>query len=159
VALVVLLAACGGDTEHAGPAASRGSAGCAAEVAEPLDPGSTQHLLPGAPEPAYASVAPTSGPHQGGPALSGVQAQVLTRPLQVAVLEQGRVLVQYRPTTSDEQRRLEALAGAQVVVAPNPALPSPIVATAWLHRLECQRPDPAGPRDFIARHATGRPVG
>jgi Protein of unknown function (DUF3105) len=164
LALVALLASCATAKDEGRGAAGVGTGDCGTEVEEALDPGSTQHLLPGAPEPAYPNVAPTSGPHLGAGTPVGAQDRPLPRPVQVGVLEQGRVLVQYRPDRPEARRQLEALAGERVVVAPNPALPSPVVATAWLHRLECRTAD-LGARDlealrtFISRHGTGRPVG
>lgn len=133
-----LVGGCGGDS---GGGDSGGGAAavppCGADVEEPLDPGSVQHVLPGAPEPAYSTDPPTSGPHLAGGAVAGVQGEPLTRPVQVAVLEEGGVLVQHRDLDDAGRRRLEALAGDGVVVAPNPGLRSPVVATAWRHRLEC----------------------
>lgn len=124
------------------PTATAG-APCGPDIEEPLDPGSTQHLLPDAPEPSYATDPPTSGAHLAGGAVSGVQPDPLTRPVQVAVLEAGGVVVQHRGVAEDDRRRLERLAGGggdgDVVVAPNRGLPSAVVATAWRHRLVCER--------------------
>lgn len=134
--LVVLLAACGGG--NGGGSDSGAEGGCGPDTEEPLDPGSLTHLLPGAPEPAYATDPPSSGPHLAGPAVSGVQGEALPRPVQVAVLEAGGVMVQHTgDLPSGDLRRLRRLAGRTVVVAPNPDLDSPVVATAWRHRLAC----------------------
>ena len=146
VALVVLVAlgACsGGDDggDGAGGPTTSSPAACGPDVEEPLDPGSTQHVLPGAPEPPYASDPPTSGPHLGGGAVTGAQAAPLSRPVQVAVLEEGGVMVQHRGLDAGSRARLEALAADGVVVAPNPGLTAPVVVTAWRHRLTCAAAD------------------
>ena len=147
VALVVLVAlgACGGGGHEGGDGAGRpstsSSAACGPEVEEPLDPGSTQHVLPGAPEPAYAGDPPTSGPHLAGGAVTGAQPAPLSRPVQVAVLEEGGVMVQHRGLDAGPRARLEALAADGVVVAPNPGLPAPVVVTAWRRRLTCTSAD------------------
>ncbi len=144
VLMVFTIAACGRSAERARTT-------CGPAVEDPLDPGSTRHLLPGAPEPRYATDPPTSGPHAGGPLPTGAQRNPLPRPVQVGVLETGAVLVQHRGVSGDERRRLEGLAGEKVVVAPNPSLPAPVVATAWRHRLECRGLDMAALRAFIAQ--------
>lgn len=95
---------------------------------------------------------PTSGAHLAGATPSGVQSQPLPRPVQVAVLEEGGVLVQHRGLHDRDRRRVERLAGGGVVVAPNPELPAPVVATAWRHRLECRSVDLEALEAFIARH-------
>lgn len=159
VALLLVLAACSGDAGDGRPVPGQGAGRCGADVEEPLDAGSTQHLLPGAPEPAYPSPAPTSGAHLSGPTPVGAQPSPLPRPVQIAVLEEGHVLVQHRDAPPDERRRLEALAGEGVVVSPNPALPAPIVATAWRHRLECKGLDRTALGAFIRRHSRSGPAG
>lgn len=125
------LAGCGGQEGDAG--AGR----CGPDTEEPLDPTSVQHLLPGAPEPTYSSDPPTSGAHFSGGAPAGAQDAPVTRPAQVALLEVGGVMVQYRDVTRADLRRLRTLAGREVVVAPNATLDRPVVATAWRHRMAC----------------------
>ena len=134
VMALLLLGSCGGggDGDSCGP-----------ETREPLDPGSVQHVLPGAPEPVYTTDPPTSGPHQAGGAVGGVHTTPLSRPVQVAVLEAGGVVVQHDDLDPTGRARLEALAAQDVAVAPNPDLPSAVVATAWQHRLECGDADEA----------------
>ncbi|MDP9070588.1 MAG: DUF3105 domain-containing protein [Actinomycetota bacterium] len=164
VALVLGACADGGAGPGAPrPTASTGSAPCGAEVEEPLDPRSTQHLLPGAPEPAYANDPPTSGPHQVARVPSGVQAQPLPRPVQVGLLEEGFVLVQHRDLPDRDTEQLQGLATEMVVVAPLTGPGPPVVATAWRRRLSCTTVDLAALRAFIAAHrgktgdgATGR---
>ncbi|HET9442496.1 MAG TPA: EamA family transporter, partial [Acidimicrobiales bacterium] len=136
VLVLVLLAGCGGGGGDA--AGGEGdAAACGPDTEEPLDPGSVQHVLPGAPEPTYLTDPPSSGAHLAGGAVRGVQAEPIGRLVQVAVLEAGGVVVQYDGLDDAGRRRLERLAAADVVVAPNPGLTSPVVATAWRHRLVC----------------------
>ena len=132
--LVALMAACGGSGSGGGAPAG----GCGADTRELLDPGSLTHLLPGAPEPTYSTDPPTSGPHLAGATVAGVQDDPLPRPVQVAVLEAGGVVIQHTgDLSSGDLRRLRRLATRSVVVAPNPGLDDPVVATAWRHRLVC----------------------
>jgi hypothetical protein len=116
---------------------------------EALDPNSTQHVLANAPEPTYLSDPPTSGPHQPGRELAGAVDEPLSRPVQVGQLEAGKVLIQYRePLDDDTIDDLVAL-DERVVVAPNPDLREPIVATAWGNKLECSEVGLADLRDFV----------
>jgi drug/metabolite transporter (DMT)-like permease len=142
-ALLLLFMACQGE----------GAGACGRVVEEPLDPRSPHHLLPGAEEPPYNSDPPTSGAHRTGALPSGAVDQPLPRPVQVGLLEQGQVLVQYREPA--DRKAVEVLARGRVVVAPNPGLSAPIVATAWRHKLTCAAPDFDALRDF-ARDYGGR---
>lgn len=136
------LAACGGGSGSTGASSTTTtSPACGPVTEDPLDPGSTRHVLPGGPEPAYATDPPTSGAHLGGALPSGAQTEPVSRPAQVAVLEKGGIVVQFRDLPAPDRARLEALAGPDVVVAPNPDLPAVLVATAWLHRLTCAGAD------------------
>jgi hypothetical protein len=150
IATGAALAACGG-----GSAAVEGA--CAPEVMEALDPGSARHVLPGGPEPPYTSDPPTSGAHLPGSEAQGALRQPLARPEQVAVLEEGGVLVQYRDLADRERRRLEGLAAEDVVVAPNDQLDAPVVATAWRYRLRCTAVDPGALQRFVDAHRGGGP--
>lgn len=154
VAVVVVAVVCGGrgddrpgDRPGGGPG---GGAACVPGTEEPLDPRSTQHLLPGAPEPEYSSDPPTSGPHLAGEVRGGALRQPLSRPSQVSVLERGGIVVQYRDLDGAARRRLESLAGPDVVAAPNPGLHDDVVATAWRRRLTCSR---AGEAEVAALEA------
>jgi hypothetical protein len=128
------------------------SSACGPAQAEPEDERSGLHVLPNAADPTYAADPPTSGPHVAGPGLRGVQAERLRTVLQVGVLEEGKVLVQYQPAAGDPSPLME-LAGDQVVVAPNPDLNTPVVATAWGHRLTCTAVDPTAVAAFVAARA------
>ena len=140
VLLLLLLAGC---REKSEPRAA-----CASVVVEALDPASIQHVLPGAPEPTYATDPPTSGAHRAGPTPTGVVDQPLPRSVQVAVLEQGGVVVQHRDPA--DRAALAPLGGDRVVVAPDPDLPVRVVATAWRHKLACTGLDVDALRSFIA---------
>lgn len=161
LALVVLGGVSGcGRGDDGGGAGGDGSAdggACGAVVSEPLDPGSTQHLLPGAPEPMYITDPPTSGAHRTGPPSWGVVDQPLERPVQVGVLEGGGVVVQYRDPA--DAAALRGLAGEHVVVAPNPTLPAPVIATAWRQKLTCTAVDLEALRGFVDDHAGRGPGG
>ncbi len=145
-----------GANDDAGPGAGssflEARSPCAPEVTEVLDASSSLHLLPGAPEPSYLSDPPTSGPHLSGPAPSGARRTPLDRPTQVQVLEQGGVVIQHRDLDPASVAALEALAGEKVLVAPNPALPAPVVATAWLAKRTCQGLDVDALQRFVADH-------
>ncbi|MBS1849243.1 MAG: hypothetical protein JST73_13290, partial [Actinobacteria bacterium] len=80
------LSACGSST---------GAASCGPIVHDRLDPGSGTHVLPGSPTPTYIMNPPTSGAHQPGPKITGPVSEPIAAPLQVGVLEEGRVLIQY----------------------------------------------------------------
>jgi hypothetical protein len=136
---------------------SAGAPGCRAPVQEALDPHSTEHLFPGAPEPSYLTDPPTSGPHRLGPPPTGVVSTPISRPVQVAMLESGFVIIQYREGAgaAGVPAGLAGLAGPLVTVAPGPAgppLPAPIVATAWTWKLVCGSADPRALEAFIATH-------
>jgi len=152
VAVAVTLGACGDD----GSPTATGT--CGGDMTEPLDPGSARHVLPGAPEPDYASDPPTSGAHLPGAGAGGARRQPLSRPEQVAVLEEGGVVLQHRDLDDRDRRRLEALAADDIVVAPNAGLDVPVMATAWRQRLRCQTVDAPALRAFIDAHRGGGPA-
>lgn len=144
LAVTVAVAACGPD----GAATA-----CGPIVSDRLDAGSLVHVLPGAPPPSYLVDPPTSGPHVVGPAVEGVQDDALDPPVQVGILERGDILIQHRDLADADRARLEALAGPQVVVAPNPDLPDRIVATAWTTRRSCEAVDVDALAEFVDARA------
>jgi hypothetical protein len=121
-------------------------------VREAFDPNSLQHVLPGGRDPVYLTNPPTSGPHVPGPKLSGVRTDVLDKPTQVGALEAGSVLVQYRDLDAAAIASLGAVAGDQVVVAPNPDLPDKVVLTAWVFKRTCSSVDTATIGQFVTAH-------
>jgi hypothetical protein len=125
---------------------------CSAAFAEPIDPLSSQHLLPGAAEPPYSTDPPTSGAHKPGIHPTGALTEPIERAIQVSLLEQGDVLIQYRGVSTSARHQLNSLAGGYVTVAPNSTLPEPIVATAWLWKMTCSRVDTKALRDFGVTH-------
>jgi len=150
VLAAITLGACGGG--------SGDEKACGPTTRESLDPAYLVHVLGEADDLEYTSDPPTSGPHQPGPAVTGVVAEPLTRPVQVGILERGDVLLQHLPDLDDEQRAdLEALADDRVVVAPNPDLPAPVVATAWLFKRTCQTADIGALEDFVDERAGNGP--
>lgn len=144
--------------EDSGPTSSTpttaSSTGCGPVEEEPLDPDSAKHVFPGAAEPAYLTDPPTSGPHQVGDHPTGDLQDPIPRPIQVAMLEHGYVLIQYRDPALRAQ--LTPLVDEHTTIAPNPGLPAPVVATAWQHKQACQTPEEAALRDFVGEHAGER---
>ena len=129
------------------------------EPREPLDARSLQHVLPGPPPPTFASVAPTSGPHAVGFVEGGVRSGL--RAGRAGGGPRGRVvLVQYRPGLPvDDLAALRGIAGERVIVAPNPGIDAPIVATAWQARLRCTAVDLTRLRRFVTEHARAPAAG
>jgi hypothetical protein len=136
-----------------GCGSSGASSACGPARREALD-SNLSHVLvqPGSPEPDYRTDPPTSGPHAPGLPPDGVITRSLSRPAQVGALEGGVVLLQHRDLSPDELRQLSELAGAQVVVAPNPGLPDRVVATAWLFKQICSGVDVGALRTFVTEH-------
>jgi hypothetical protein len=150
--LVFVVSACTGSSHPAAVPTN----GCRPALNERLDPRSTIHLFSSAPEPHYLTDPPTSGPHRLGPPFQGVVASPIPRPSQVAMLESGYVILQYRGLAPRQVAALGAMAGDLVTVAPPAgALPSPVVATAWTWKLECGSVAPAAAsviQTFITAH-------
>jgi hypothetical protein len=137
------LTACGGGSA---------SASCQQPIREELDPAHLTHVI----DPASARFLtdpPTSGPHVASALPSGVLFAAIPGAVQVALLEQGNVLVQHRDLAEADVAALEALVSNVVVVAPNPDLPEPVIATAWTYKLNCDAVDVAALESFIADHA------
>jgi hypothetical protein len=145
-----------------GPSAARpaSASDCSAPLNERLDPQSVRHLFPGAAEPRYLTDPPTSGPHQLGPPVQGTATTPISRPKQVAMLESGYVILQYRNISPAQLSTLSGLAGNLVTVAPAAGpLPGPVVATAWTWKLACGSVSPAAVAAMGAFVAAHRGVG
>ncbi len=147
--LVAVVAACSGDGSAAGA--------CGPVQREPFDARGV-HVLPGA-EVAYRTDPPTSGPHQPTPATEDVRAEPIAPPVQVGLLEEGRVLLQHHGLSDRDREAVEALAGDGVVVAPADALPddAAVVATAWVTKQVCTAVDVAALEAFAADHVEQGP--
>ena len=140
-AVGLLLAACGGEDD---------GGSCGRITHEALDPAYVVHVLGNDTDVEYRSDPPTSGPHQLAPPVDGAIGEPIPRPVQVGVLERGDILLQHDPDLDASAiAELERLAGDGVVVAPNPDLPSPIVATAWLYKRTCDTVDAAALEEFV----------
>lgn len=125
---------------------------CGPSVREALDPSSLVHVLPDAPTPHYQTMPPTSGAHQPTPPITGVQTTPIAPQVQVGILEQGRVLLQYHGLDPTKLRALRELASPKVVVAPARSLPgkSTVVATAWVTKQSCDSLDVPTLKKFVA---------
>jgi hypothetical protein len=86
-------------------------------------------------------------------------AEPLDRPTQVLILEEGGVLIQHRGLDDADVVRLAELAAEEVVVAPNPALADPVVATAWLAKRTCGEIDIDALRQFVDQRLGQSPEG
>jgi hypothetical protein len=154
LALVAVLtagvAACGDDEDSA----------CGPIRREALDSAYLVHVLGTETAVEYTSDPPTSGPHQPGPPIAGVADDPITRPIQVGILERGDVLIQHAPDLpAEDLDALRELAGEHVVVAPNPDLPEPVVATAWVYKRTCSAVDLAALQDFMDERVGKGPEG
>ena len=128
-----------------------GASACGDPEPQRIDPRSSQHLLPGAPEPRYNTNPPTSGAHRPGPIPDNVLTSPMPKPEQVALLEAGHVLVQYR--SAADGRALRSVARAETHIAPGSGLPAPVVATAWLWMMRCDSVDKSAIEKFVDAHA------
>jgi hypothetical protein len=83
----------------------------------------------------YSSVPPTSGPHYSFTVATGVYRTPVPEGLSVHAMEHGHVVIQYAPGIPDgelaELTRLAKRYGADVILAPYPALDHGIALTAW----------------------------
>ncbi|HET8929197.1 MAG TPA: DUF3105 domain-containing protein [Acidimicrobiales bacterium] len=116
---------------------------CGPVVHDALDVSSGVHILPGAPTPSYLVDPPTSGAHQPGPNIPGPSREPIAKQLQIGVLEEGRVLIQYSDLEQADVKRLEALDSDDVLVAPAASLPGDtrVAATAWVTHQNCTAVD------------------
>jgi hypothetical protein len=137
-----------------------GDGACGPILREALDSAYLVHVLGTDTDVTYQSDPPTSGPHQPSPPVGGVVDEPITRPVQVGILERGDVLLQHDPALpADDLRPLEGLAGEHVVVAPNPDLPEPVVATAWVHKRSCTAVDVDALEEFVDQRVGEGPKG
>ncbi len=122
---------------------------CGVPVREPLDPNHLLHVT----NPAvahYLTDPPTSGAHLGTPPPDGVVTTPILPAIQVAILERGDVLVQYRDTS--DAAVANPLVREHVVVAPQPTLPARVVVTAWTYKLTCSAIDAKAIAKFADAH-------
>lgn len=146
----LMLAGCGDDS------ASSGAASCT-ELREPEDPLSVQHVVPTDEDTfTYLSDPPTSGPHVGAAAPTGVLDVPLDPAFQVTILEAGAALVQYDPNVIG-LNELESWADEGAVVAPRYDLPAPVVVTAWTWKLTCDGVDEESIGTFVATRTDAAP--
>lgn len=106
-------------------------------VERPRSQGS-EHVQTGTPLD-YDDAAPTSGDHYAAAADCGAYSDRPDLPLVVHALEHGTVVLWYDPDVEDEARPrlLEVMEeyDSHVIVAPNPEIDEPVVATAWNRRM------------------------
>ncbi|MEI7592671.1 MAG: DUF3105 domain-containing protein [Actinomycetes bacterium] len=141
-------------TDSAGP---NSSGVCDAAVSEPLDPNSVLRLLPNSARPAYTTNPPTSGASQLGAQTQNPSSVELTGPIQVGLLAEGNVLVQYKNLSADEVAQLTQLATDTVHVAPNESIDTPVAITAWLQRQSCRSVDTEEIAKFVTRYSERGP--
>lgn len=97
--------------------------------------------------------APSSGERVGGPTC-GVAGAPVAAQAQIDALAAGLVVVQYRDEDhADEVSEALADRSTIVLVAPNPDLDVPVVATAWGRRLRLVDPNGQLLRAFVTAHA------
>jgi hypothetical protein len=140
--VALTITACGGNSS-ARP--------CDQPVREELDPSSIVHVID--PQNAnFRTNPPTSGPHTSSPGPTGALDEPIPGAVQVNILERGDVLVQYRDLDAATTATVRSLAVDRVVVAPNPTLPAPVVATAWTYKLTCRALDTTAIAAFVKAH-------
>lgn len=111
--------------------------------------------------PSRDPAAPSSGAARGDGGC-GERDAPLDPEAQVAALAAGRVLVQYRPQDVDpaavaDLRPIVAERPRDVLLAPNPDLANPVVATAWSRRLPLRAVDVDLVDGFVTAYAGGGP--
>ena len=122
-----------------------------ARVREPL-PGDfvtslgNDHIpTPESPHVPYNSDPPTSGPHLGYIAPWGVHTRPIAKELQVHNLEDGGVVVNFKPECADRVfeplKAIVAPYGERVLLAPFPGLDRCIALTAWTRIDKFDEPD------------------
>lgn len=142
------------------PGCGSSHSACGPVVHDALDVSSGVHILPGAPTPSYLVDPPTSGAHQPGPNIPGPVREPIAEQVQIGVLEEGRVIVQYTDLEQADVKRLEALNSDDVLVAPAASLPddTKVAATAWVTHQNCSAVDIDALETF-AKHFAGKGPG
>lgn len=101
----------------------------------------------------YTTDPPTSGPHLSGLAPWGVSSTPITKELSLHNLEDGGVIISYRPDLAKEMvNSLDTIARSYdnyVLMAPYPGLSDPIVLTAWTRIDRMSTVDEARIKRFI----------
>lgn len=107
----------------------------------------------------YKSSPAHSGPHDPVPAEDGPYNEAPRTENLVHSLEHGRVIVQFRPSASEELKgQLKSLYDEDpyhVILTPNPDMPYEVAATAWTEVLACEQANPQvfdAIRAFKERH-------
>jgi hypothetical protein len=110
----------------------------------------------------YPQIPPWGGPHNNVWQNCGVYDQPVPIDMAVHSLEHGAVWITYRPDLPDAQvQTLRGLARGQSYVlltpwaADAPALPSPVVATAWGLQLKVDSAADSRLGDFVRKYANG----
>lgn len=107
----------------------------------------------------YRSNPPHSGPHDPVAAEDGIYDEAPPTEALVHSLEHGRIVVQFRPTVSDEVKgQLKSLHDedpSHMLLVPNARMPYEVAATAWTKVLGCPKATPGvfdAIRAFKVRH-------
>ena len=132
--------------------ACSGEVGCDTPRQEPLSASSSLHLL-GNTEATWETNPPTSGPHYPVPPRGGNYDYTLSNLEQVAFLESGGVIIQFLPNNKNVNlQQLRSFANQSVIVSPNQALESSLIATAWTWKLSCEEYLPEKLNEFISKY-------
>lgn len=150
--VALVLSACAG----AAPAEPVATDRCEAPALQELQAG--LHLIGDRQPPVpYSSVPPTSGWHRSGVAEPGVAAAPLAEPLQVGLLEEGRVVISHGRVDGQAAAALTDVADAHpemVAVTPyEPLGDGAVVAAAWGVLQRCDGVDAEALGRFIDYYA------
>ncbi|CAA9510954.1 MAG: hypothetical protein AVDCRST_MAG17-1973 [uncultured Solirubrobacterales bacterium] len=112
----------------------------------------------------YKSSPAQSGNHDPIPLEDGIYTDAPRTENAVHALEHGRILIEYKPSVSEETRgQLKALFDEDpyhMVILPNAKMPYEVAAVAWTEVLGCQRANPQmfdAIRAFKERHRDRAP--
>lgn len=132
------------------------------EGVEKLPSEGRDHLASGATYD-YGDPAPTSGPHDPRAPTCGAYEETLPLTLAVHALEHGAVILWHRPDI--EESEVNALQDvmqsydSHVIVAPNPAIADPVVATAWNRRMRFESAGDPVLAEFVDTYRHRAPEG